>query len=230
MFNYPTNANKSTEQLDKSSITKKRFAQSFKTLPLMVSMGVALGMTSAAQANSGCVDYDKAGAGSAEEKSIVSDAWLDGKLESALLFNTHLNSFEIDTEVTDCVAYISGFVESDIDKDLAEEISKSIDGIKRVENKLSVREKGENKKVMPEDSREVKFKRNVLNATTTAQIKTGLLLNTNTSGLSIDVDSTDGEVVLSGTVASAQEKSLAEAIAENRAEGRKINNQLQVKK
>jgi hyperosmotically inducible periplasmic protein len=211
-------------------ITTASFIKPLKTLPLMVTMGVALGMTSVAHAKSGCVDYDKAGAGSAEAKSMVSDAWLNGKLESALLLNTHLNSFEIDTEVTSCVAYLSGSVESDIDKDLAEEISRSVDGIKRVENKLTVKEKGENKKVTPENSREVKFKRNVLNATTTAQIKTGLLLNTNTSGLSIDVDSTDNEVVLSGTVASDQERSLAEAIAENRAEGRKINNQLQVKK
>src|SRR5690606_17110698 len=73
-------------------------------------------------------------------KAEVKDAWLQGKLETALLFNQHLNPFTINTEVKSGKAYLNGFVGSDIDADLAGEIAKSIDGITDVENDLQVDE------------------------------------------------------------------------------------------
>ncbi|ODN66645.1 hypothetical protein A9E74_01595 [Methylophaga muralis] len=38
------------------------------------------------------------------------DAWLDGKLETALLLNTQLNNFNIDTDIDNGVAVLSGQV------------------------------------------------------------------------------------------------------------------------
>jgi osmotically-inducible protein OsmY len=161
-----------------------------------------------------------------EAQSAIKDAWLDGKLETALLFNEHLNSFSIDTEVKSGVAYLTGAVESDIDRDLAGEIAKSIDGVSKVENKLTV-DKAKITADMDNDMAHDRstFKRSVANATLTARIKSELLLNTNTAGLSIDVDSRDGEVTLSGEVDSQQEKELAEQIADNtNGEGSVTNN------
>lgn len=149
-------------------------------------------------------------------EAAVKDAWLDGKLESAFLLNEQLNSFAIDTEVKDRVAYLSGHVESEIDKDLAGEIALSVDGITRVRNELTL----DPAKVKADRNTDAYTERNsfrdtVMNATLTARVKSRLLLNDNTSGLKINVDSNNGDVTLSGKVASEAEKELAGAIADN---------------
>ncbi len=157
----------------------------------------------------------------------VKDAWLDGKLESAFLFNEHLNSFEIDTEVKNRVAYLSGHVESAVDKDLAGEIALSVDGIESVRNELKL----DPAKVKAYRGAETYAERNsfrdtVMNATLTARVKSQLLLNDNTSGLQINVDSKNGDVTLSGKVASAAEKELAGAIADNTDGATTVHNRL----
>ena len=68
-----------------------------------------------------------------------------------------------------------------------------------------------------------------MDATLTARIKTELLMNTNTSGLSIDVDSSRNEVTLTGEVNSDAEKDLAEKIAKNTSDNVVVNNKLTVK-
>lgn len=164
-----------------------------------------------------------------ETQSAIKDAWLDGKLETALLFNEHLNSFNIDTEVKGGVAYLSGAVESDIDKDLAGEIADSIDGVMKVENKLIVdRTKASAENHNDESDDRKGFKQAVANATLTARIKSELLVNQNTAGLAINVDSNNGDVTLSGEVKSEQEKELAEKIADNTNGAGSVSNQLRV--
>lgn len=149
-------------------------------------------------------------------KQELKDAWLQGKVETALLFNEFLNPFDIDTDVENGVVYLKGAVESDIDRDLAGEIAKSIDGVTDVENELVLDKAKALEARASEDSNPAKsFKQKVTNATLTARVKTQLLLNGNTSGMQIDVDSADGIVTLSGEVDSAQEKELAVRIAEN---------------
>lgn len=167
----------------------------------------------------------------AASESAIKDAWLDGKLETALLFNEHLNSFDIDTDVKNGVAVLRGAVESDIDRDLADQIAQSIDGVTDVKNKLVV--DTQKAKASHDDSNDDAksrrgFKQSVANATLTARIKSELLVNSNTAGLSINVDSSDGQVTLSGDVDSEQEKELAEKIAENAQGARSVENRLKV--
>lgn len=159
----------------------------------------------------------------------VKDAWLDGRIETAFALNRHLNPFAIDTEVDNGVAYLSGTVESDIDRDLAGEIALNIDGVTKVENKLQVKEKGTMEKVA--DS--AKQKTNSLmkaidDATITASVKTRLMANGNTKGLSINVDTEDDVVTLSGKVRSSEERDLAEALAKNTDSVVRVNNKLTV--
>lgn len=162
-------------------------------------------------------------------QAAIRDAWLHGKLETALLFNEHLNSFAIDSDVRAGTAYLQGTVESDIDRDLAEEIAKSIKGVNKVENELDV-DQAKARAARDDDASMERqgFKQDVLNATLTARIKSRLLVNNNTGGLSIDVDSRDGMVTLSGTVDSEQEKELATRIAANTEGTKTVNDQLTV--
>jgi len=164
---------------------------------------------------------------SVEMKQMAKDAWLDGKLESALLFNSELNSFDIDTKVKSGTAYLSGAVESEIDKELAGEVAKSVDGIDKVENQLTIDTQAVAKAEKSESwQQQSAWRQTVSNATLTATIKSKLLLNEHTDGLDINVDSMNGVVTLSGTVNSDEESALAEQIAENAEGSSDVNNRL----
>jgi len=161
------------------------------------------------------------------------DAWLDGKIETALLVNRHLNNFTIDTEVKNSKVMLSGTVNSEIDRDLAEQIAKSIDGITTVDNDIIVKKPEEMKdnlhlshKHQSDKSR--KFGTWYDDATTTASIKSELLWNENTSGLDINVDTAFGVVTLNGVVETAEEKELIEQIAQNTAGVKTVESEIEV--
>lgn len=66
------------------------------------------------------------------------DAWLTGKVETIFLLNRHLNGFKIDTDIENGIVVLTGTVESDIDRDLAETLAESVDGVVDVRNMLEV--------------------------------------------------------------------------------------------
>ena len=142
------------------------------------------------------------------------DAWLDGKIETSYTLNRYLNPFTIDTEVKNGVVTLSGEVDSKIDKELAEEIAEGTEGVTKVHNELQVvagtRDANERQSG---DGRD--FGDFVDDATITARVKYALIANGSTEGLSIDVDTMNREVTLSGEVGSDQERQLAERIAGN---------------
>jgi|SRR5690554_46431 len=159
------------------------------------------------------------------------DAWLDGKVETALLVNRHLNNFTIDTDVKGRTVILTGTVNSDIDKELAGEIAKGIEGVSKVENKLVV-EKSDDMDYDDDldDDADRSFSDWYYDSTTTASIKSKLLWNSETSGLKVNVDTHYGKVTLKGNVESSAEKDLVEKIAENTDGVRSVDNQLMVKK
>lgn len=167
-------------------------------------------------------------------EQAVSDAWIDGKLESAYTFNPHLNPFEIDTDVENGVVMLSGTVDSDIDRDLAGEIAKGLEGVHEVQNNLlvdtsldaAVDESGSESDADAQESRS--FGRWVDDATTTAAVKTRLIGNSNIAARNIDVDTRNDVVTLNGEVRSDEEKDLAEQLAKNVNEVVEVRNELRV--
>ncbi len=162
-------------------------------------------------------------------EASVHDAWLKGKLEATLLFNEDLNSFAIETEVRNGVATLSGVVESDIDRDLAGEIARSVEGVTEVDNRLMVdQSKAHERYASAENEEHRGFQQAVKDATLTAKVKTKLLVNENTGGLAIDVDSNNGAVTLTGVVDSEEEKQLAAQIAKNTGGVKAVSDRLTV--
>ena len=155
----------------------------------------------------------------------VKDAWIDARLETAYLLNRHLNNFKILSEVDGGAVLLTGIVQSDIDKDLAEEIAKSIDGVGSVNNQLVVTEQLEARKANDPDR---DFGQKVDDATTTALVKTQLLANQNLHGLQINVDTMDSIVTLAGKVSSHEQKQLAGYIAGNTPEVESVSNKLEI--
>ena len=164
-----------------------------------------------------------------QARTALKDAWIDGRLEATFLFNEHLNSFDIATDVENGIVRLDGSVESEIERDLAGEIAKSIDGVRGVDNRLTVDDSSARTAPASDAGREAQgFRQVVIDATLTARIKSKLLANGDVSGLSVDVDSSGGNVILSGTVDSEEEKELIASIAINTEGATSVNNLLVV--
>jgi osmotically-inducible protein OsmY len=163
--------------------------------------------------------------GECVEGQAASDKWLETQLETAYLFNPHLNNLTIDPEVKNGEVMLTGTVRSDIDRDLAEEIARSLDGVKSVGNSLVIEEDLEEQARSEPDT---DFLQKVKDATTTAQVKTRLIGNGNIAAGDIDVDTRNSVVRLSGKVGSDTERQLAEFIARNTSGVRSVSNELEI--
>jgi len=150
--------------------------------------------------------------GSADEQQSLSgaayDAFLEGRLVTAYTINRNLNPFDLSVDVTNQKATIGGTVETEAQRALAIEIAAGIDPITDVDNKINI-------KAGAEEEAERSVGEAVDDASTTAAVKTRLLSNDVTSGLTIDVDTRDSVVTLSGQVDTPVESDLATQIAMN---------------
>lgn len=153
------------------------------------------------------------------------NGWQEGQIETAILFNENLNNFEIDAEVNDGHAVLVGTVSSGIEKDLAEQITQSVDGITEVDNQLQVQADAGKETT---ESSESTFMNSVEDASLTAQVKMKLLANDYIKGLDIDVDTQQKVVTLKGQVQTTAERDLAEKIVENVDAVTSVKNELEV--
>lgn len=155
-------------------------------------------------------------------QGTAKDAWIVGKAETTLLLNTNLNSFKINTDVKDGDVILTGQVATEVDKALAGELVESLEGVKSVDNQLTVmpanRSKGEDKQ----------NRSRLTDAKIATVVKTRLLLESEVSGTAIKVDVNNGVVTLQGEVDSASERDLAEALAKKSNDVTRVDNQLRV--
>src|SRR5688572_27185922 len=164
---------------------------------------------------------------SAEREGAAKDAWIDGQLEAVYALNRHLSAFAIGTDVDKGIVQLTGSVQSDIDRDLAGEIAKNVDGVVEVNNELLI---VAGVQASPAAGEDRSFSVWIDDATTTASVKSRLLGNPNTAGMQIDVDTRGDVVTLSGEVVSAEEKALAEEMARSTGDVKDVRNQLVVRK
>jgi osmotically-inducible protein OsmY len=167
---------------------------------------------------------------SAEREGAAKDAWIDGTLEAVYALNRHLSAFAINTEVSDGIVHLTGNVSNDIDRDLAGELAKNVEGVVEVDNVLVVAPDAKGTLAdVPAEGTARSFGTWIDDATTTASVKSRLLANANTQGLQIDVDTRGDQVTLTGEVASTQEKALAEELALSTGDVKSVHNQLIVR-
>lgn len=150
-----------------------------------------------------------------------SDIWLDSELTTIYALNEHLNPFDISVDVKDGVVSLGGEVESSIEKSLAVEIARGIDGVKGIEDNIKI---NPSSKTHPSSG----FMAAITDASLVAKVKSNLLWNKATSGMDINVDAENRVVTLSGNVSSDAERELAVKIAENTSDVLRVNDKLSV--
>lgn len=154
----------------------------------------------------------------------LTEARQEGSVWTAFALNRHLSPFAIDVDIEHGVATLTGEVESDVERDLAEQVALGVEGVTEVDNRLQV--SGE--EVQRQADSERSFSARINDATTTATVKSKLLWNRNTEGLDIKVSTRNGVVTLEGQAQSDAASELAERLARNTEGVRQVDNQLKV--
>ncbi len=202
------------------------------TVALMVSLSLGAVSTSALAKNNW--------------KNDSMDAWIDGKAETVLMFNTNVNSFDINTDVRNGTVILTGKVESELDKRLAGELVRDLDGVKKVENKLTVvkdkdewlkekrkyykermKRKYEDIDYEYDEMDDDSFEWEMIDAKITTVISTKMLFDDLESG-DIDVEVERGVVSLTGRVPTEAQKREAERMARSADDVKKVINRLRV--
>ncbi|MBV4489010.1 BON domain-containing protein [Pseudomonas oryzicola] len=138
----------------------------------------------------------------------VQDARLEGALQTALSLNRMLDLFRIDVEVNGKQARLSGEVENDVERQLAEQVALATRGIEKVDNQLRV-----NAQLVERPLELRAYAQRLEDATLAAVIRARLLWSRTTERAPIDVQSSEGVVTLRGKVDSAEAKELAGVVA-----------------
>jgi hyperosmotically inducible periplasmic protein len=66
------------------------------------------------------------------------DAWIAGEIEGRLRVQSQLDVEAIDIVVERGVVTLHGVIESELDRDLALDVARQVDGVRRVRDRLSI--------------------------------------------------------------------------------------------
>lgn len=132
-----------------------------------------------------------------------SDTWLTTKVKTTLLFHRSVSAMtEVNTK--DGIVTLQGEATSQAQKDLTTEYAKDVDGVKGVNNQMTV---GKTVGKIAKKTRTAGDK--IDDASITAQVKMTLLYHRSTSALNTSVTTKRGVVTLTGKAKNAAEKDLA---------------------
>ncbi len=128
-----------------------------------------------------------------------SDAWLRDKVKVTLLFHRSLSTVKPEVDVKDSIVTLRGEAASQAQKDLTTEYTKDVEGVKDVNNEMTVSKISKKAQTVGEK---------IDDASITAQVKMALLLHRSTSTLNTTVATKRGVVTLGGKARNAAEKDL----------------------
>jgi hyperosmotically inducible protein len=131
----------------------------------------------------------------------LDDTAITAKVKAALIENKSTKERQIDVDTKNGIVHLNGFVDTVVARSEAGTTARRIDGVKRVENDLTVK------------GTETTVSEKAGDALITTKVKTALAGDSRTSAYKVDVATHDGMVSLSGEVASDAEKAAVEAVA-----------------
>ncbi|NIF37942.1 molecular chaperone OsmY [Enterobacter sp. Tr-810] len=134
--------------------------------------------------------------------NFMDDSAITAKVKAALVDDKNIKSTDISVKTERSVVTLSGFVESQTQAEQAVAVTKGVEGVTSVSDKLHVR-----------DSKNGSMQGYAGDAATTSEIKAKLLADDVVPSRKVKVETTDGVVQLSGTVDSPAQVERAEAIA-----------------
>jgi hyperosmotically inducible protein len=148
----------------------------------------------------------------------VDDTVTTASVKSALIADSTTKAYQIDVETFKGTVQLNGFVDSAASKQRATEIAKQTKGVTAVRNNLTVKTDSHAAADFADDG------------AITTKVKSALAGDPRTKAGQINVETSDGQVQLSGFVDNSEAKSTAEELARSVEHVKSVNNQIDVKK
>lgn len=156
----------------------------------------------------------------------VTDARQSSQIWTTYALNRHLKAHDLEVSVKDGVATLSGKVDEDVSRELAEQIALNVDGIEKVDNQIEI-----DAEYMPaRDANERSYGEVIEDASITTIVKSKMLWSKHAPGLSANVDTKSGNVTLTGTADSDEAREIAGLLASNTHGVNAVENNLKVEK
>ncbi|HEY0874863.1 MAG TPA: BON domain-containing protein [Vicinamibacterales bacterium] len=154
------------------------------------------------------------------------DAWLTAKVQSKYFLDDRVKGMDIDVDTQDGVVTLSGTVDSDAAHRRALALARNTEGVRDVRDQLKVGAAGAAADADTSRTETTELKRP--DEWITVKIQSQYFLDGDVKGHQINVDTRNGVVTLTGTVASDELKQQAEQIARDTAGVTRVVNQLKV--
>ena len=155
---------------------------------IVAGLAVGLGMATAKAASS---DKSEPQAHSDGVGAMVTDTAITAKVKSKLMGDKRLDKSDINVTTTNGVVTLEGSVSSAQAKSLAAAETKSIDGVKSVDNNL---------RTPGSSNAGAKTKRVMSDSWITTKVKSELLADSVSKGFKVNVETKHGVVILTGTL------------------------------
>ncbi|MBW6521777.1 MAG: BON domain-containing protein [Desulfoarculaceae bacterium] len=138
-----------------------------------------------------------------------SDAWLMAKVKTTFLFHRNLSATDTEVIVENGIVTLRGEATSAAQRDLATEYAKDVEGVKDVNNEMTVATAAKETVTEKMGQKVDTIVDAIDDASVTALVKTSLAYHRSTSALNTTVKTKDGVVTLGGKAKNAAEKDLA---------------------
>jgi len=153
-----------------------------------------------------------------ESPAEMSDAWITAKVKTIFLFHRNVSAMtEVDTKAG--IVTLQGKAANEAQKDLTTEYAKDVEGVKGVNNEMTVGKIAKKKQTVGQK---------IDDASITAQVKMTLLYHRSTSALNTSVKTKHGVVTLSGKAKSGAEMDLAAKFANDVNGVKSVNNRMTI--
>lgn len=149
----------------------------------------------------------------------IDDTVLTTSVKTALLKEPEIKSMDIQVETRNGEVMLSGFVDSQVQKDRAVAVARGVDGVMGVQDSLALKAGGSTTVGAKMDD-----------GITTTKVKAALLADSSVKGSDINVETQNGVVQLSGFVDSQTQVDRALQLARDVQGVTKVDNELTVKK
>jgi hyperosmotically inducible protein len=175
--------------------------------------------------------------GMARAGDVLADTAMTAKVKAALIAEPDVDATRIDVDSRDGAVKLAGSQSTQAAIDRALGIARGIDGVKSVDNRLSVDAATASASApittpaLADAASQAAHRAGdaIADGLLTARVKGALLVDEQVKGLQIDVDSSDGVVTLKGEVDKASSVARAQTIAQGTEGVKAVQNRLTVK-
>ena len=156
------------------------------------------------------------------------DAWLTAKVQSKFFGSDLVKGRDINVDSADGVVTLSGNVQSPTERDEADALARSTDGVKDVHDNLTVEVSPASAHLHPVQTLPQPNRVSADDWITT-RVRSRFFIDPRVKNMNVDVSTADGIVTLRGQVDDANAKATAESIASHIAGVKQVHNELTVK-